>query len=170
MISVSSRRILVVVIGMIIAVIAGAAISLQTVFNNKVNEQTGSWTTTTLALGMGFIFAATATIMIEGRELGKLLEMDSWYWYGGVIGVGVVFCLVQAIKRLGPTFTISIVLVAQLGTALFWDSMGWLGLEKIPFSFMKLAGILLIISGVVVFSYRKSSTGNEPETQRSSSD
>lgn len=155
------------VIGMIIAAIAGAAISLQTVFNNKVNEQTGSWTTTTLALGMGFVFAAVAAIMSEGRALGQLFEMESWYWFGGVIGVGVVFCLVQAIKRLGPTFTISIVLVAQLGTALFWDSMGWLGLEKMPFSFMKLAGILLIITGVFVFSYKKSSTGNEQETQHS---
>ncbi len=114
------------VIGMIIAAIAGAAISLQTVFNNKVNEQTGSWTTTTLALGMGFVFAAVAAIMSEGRALGQLFEMESWYWFGGVIGVGVVFCLVQAIKRLGPTFTISIVLVAQLAlpcSGIQWD--GW---------------------------------------------
>lgn len=42
------------IVGMVLAAMAGAAISLQTVFNNKVNEKTGSWMTTTLALGMVF--------------------------------------------------------------------------------------------------------------------
>lgn len=143
------------IVGMVLAAMAGAAISLQTVFNNKVNEKTGSWMTTTLALGMGFLFAIIPVLLFERNALGQMLDMETWYWFGGVIGVGVVFCLVQAIKRLGPTFTISIVLVAQLGTALLWDSTGWLGLEKIPFSPMKLLGILMIVAGVLVFSYKK---------------
>lgn len=148
------------IVGMVLAAMAGAAISLQTVFNNKVNEKTGSWMTTTLALGMGFLFAFIPVVILEPQTLVQLVQMETWYWFGGVIGVGVVFSLVQAMKRLGPTFTISVVLVAQLGTALLWDSTGWLGLEQIPLSPMKVLGILLILAGVLLFSYKKRNEDN----------
>ncbi|RNA66966.1 DMT family transporter [Alteribacter keqinensis] len=139
------------IFGIILAASAGAAISLQTVFNNKVNEKTGSWTTTALALGMGFVFALVATVMAGELNVYQLARIEPWYWFAGITGVGVVFCLVQAIKRLGPTFTISIVLTAQLSTALLSDSIGWFGLEQIPFSYTKLAGIFVILIGVLVF-------------------
>lgn len=142
------------VMGILLAAAAGATISLQTVFNNKVNEKTGSWTTTVIVLGMGFIFSLTASLLIGGLSSSQLGQMENWYWLGGISGVGVVFCLVQAIKRLGPAFTISIVLTAQLSTALLGDSMGWLGLEKIPFSFNKLVGIIIILGGVLIFKYK----------------
>ncbi|MBU9723011.1 MULTISPECIES: DMT family transporter [Bacillaceae] len=142
------------VLGIILAAVAGAFVSIQTVFNNKVNEKTGSWLTTSLVLSMGFIFALVASILMGEFNASQLLQMESWYWLGGVTGVGVVFCLVQAIRRLGPTYSIAIVLTAQLGTALIWDSLGLLGLEKIPFSFNKLVGIIIIIGGVIVFKYK----------------
>ncbi|WP_257347187.1 DMT family transporter [Pseudalkalibacillus decolorationis] len=153
------------VMGILLAASAGAAISLQTVFNNKVNEKTGNWTTTVIALGMGFVFSLMVSLLVGGLSSFQLNQLETWYWFGGIIGVGVVFCLVQAIKRLGPTFTISIVLTAQLSTAFFWDSMGWLGLEQIPYSFNKLAGIIIIIGGVLVFKYK--SPGSENETSHS---
>lgn len=139
------------VLGIVLSAIAGMAISLQTVFNNKVNEKTGSWMTTTIALGMGFVFALVASLLAGGLRLD---HMETWYWFGGVIGVGVVFCLVQAIKILGPTFTISIVLTAQLGSALLWDTLGWFGLEQMPFKMNKLIGILIIIAGIFMFKYK----------------
>ena len=147
------------IIGIILAATAGAAVSLQTVFNNKVNEKTGSWTTTAIALGMGFIFSLVASLLTGQFNIGMLLQMESWYWFGGMLGVGVVFCLVQAVKNLGPTLSISIVMTAQLSTALLWDSMGWFGLEQIPFSFNKVLGILMIICGIIVFKYKRAGAG-----------
>ncbi|MNH30283.1 hypothetical protein D3C79_905690 [compost metagenome] len=77
--------------------------------------------------------------------------MQAWYWFSGVIGVGVVICLVQATKLLGATYAISIVLTAQLGFALLWDSLGWLGLAKVPFSLNQLLGVLVIVGGILVY-------------------
>ena len=146
-------------IGILLAALAGAVVSLQTVFNNKVNEKTGSWTTTTTVLGMGFLCSFIVSLIVEGKNTFELQNLQTWQWFGGVIGVGVVFCLVQVMKRLGPTFTISIVLTSQLGTALLWDSLGWLGLEKIPFTFNKLLGVLVIIAGILVFKFGKGKEG-----------
>ncbi|MEC0184861.1 DMT family transporter [Paenibacillus peoriae] len=150
-------------LGIVLAIIAGALVSLQTIFNNKVNERTGSWATTTLVLGTGFLASLLGSLIFEGKNTFTLQYMQLWYWFSGMIGVGVVFCLVQGMKRLGPTYAISIVLTAQLGTALLWDSLGWLGLEKIPFTFNKLIGVLVIIGGILVF---KLGQGRTKEQQK----
>lgn len=139
------------ILGLFFALFGGALVSLQNVFNSRVNERAGSWPTTTLVLGMGFLASLMLGFLMEGKDLFSLHNMKPWYWFSGMIGVGVVLCLVQSIKRLGPTFAISIVLTSQLGFALLWDSLGWFGLEQVPFTFQKLVGVLVIIVGVVVF-------------------
>ncbi|MEC0167007.1 DMT family transporter [Paenibacillus graminis] len=138
-------------IGLILALIAGCLVSLQNIFNSKVNEHTGSWSTTTLVLGMGFIASLLMGLIMEGKNMFTLQHMQPWYWFSGMIGVGVVICLVQATRLLGPTYAISIVLTSQLGFALLWDSLGWLGLTKVPFSFNQLIGVLIIVGGILVF-------------------
>lgn len=149
------------IIGLILALIAGSLVSLQNIFNTKVNEKVGSWATTTLVLGMGFLASFIMSIIVEGNRIFTLRNMEPWYWISGLIGVGVVICLVQGTKRLGPTYAISIVLISQLGFALLWDSLGWLGLEKVPFTWKQLVGVIVIVGGILVFKL-----GGERETQK----
>ncbi|KWX79338.1 hypothetical protein AMQ84_07345 [Paenibacillus riograndensis] len=151
-------------IGLILALIAGSLVSLQNIFNSKVNEHTGSWSTTTLVLGMGFIASLLMGLLMEGKNMFTLQHMQPWYWFSGMIGVGVVICLVQATRLLGPTYAISIVLTSQLGFALLWDSLGWLGLTKVPFSFNQLIGVLIIVGGILVF---KLGGAREPKSDSS---
>ena len=81
----------------------------------------------------------------RGKGTFDIQNMEPWYWISGMIGVGVVICLVQATRLLGATFAISIVMTSQLGFALLWDSLGWLGLEKVPFTGNQLIGVLVIV-------------------------
>lgn len=139
------------IVGLLLALTAGALVSLQNIFNSKVNEHAGTWTTTTLVLGMGFLASFGIGLLLEGKHLFSLANMQPWYWFSGIIGVGVVISLVQGIRLLGPTYAISIVLTSQLGFALLWDSLGWFGLEQVPFTSKQLFGVLVIIAGVIVF-------------------
>ncbi|WP_163100350.1 DMT family transporter [Peribacillus alkalitolerans] len=139
------------ILGLIMALIAGTLVSLQNIFNSKVNEHAGSWATTTVVLGMGFLASLGIGLIFEGKKLFILQNMQPWYWVSGVIGVGVVTCLVQGIRLLGPTYAIAIVMTSQLTFALLFDSLGWLGLEQIPFTFKQLLGVLIIVAGVIVF-------------------
>ncbi|MEH7544542.1 MULTISPECIES: DMT family transporter [Bacillaceae] len=141
------------IVGFIFALIAGSLVSLQNIFNSKVNERAGSWATTTLVLGLGFLASLTMGLIFEGGRLFQLHGMKPWYWMSGVIGVGVVTCIVQGIKRLGPTIAVSIALISQLAFALWWDSMGFMGLDKVPFTFKHLLGVLVIVAGIVVFKF-----------------
>lgn len=151
------------ILGLILALIGGSLVSLQNIFNSKVNERAGSWATTTLVLGMGFLASLTIGLIFEGKQMFELHNMQPWYWFSGLIGVGVVISMVQGMKLLGPTYAISIVLTSQLGFALLWDSLGWLGLDKVPFTPNKLIGVLVIVGGICVFKF-----GGAREKQRSS--
>lgn len=142
-------------IGLLLAFISGALVGLQNIFNNKVNERAGSWATTTLVLGLGFLASLTIGFIVEGQRLFVLHNMQPWYWFSGLVGVGVVICLVQGIRLLGPTYAISIALTSQLGFALLFDSLGLLGLEKVPFTFKQLVGVLVIVVGIFVFKLKK---------------
>lgn len=139
------------ILGLIFAVIGGSLVSLQNIFNTKVNERVGSWTTTTLVLGMGFLASLMMGLIFEGNQLFILQNMEPWYWISGLIGVGVVTCIVQGTRLLGPTYAISIIMASQLGFALLFDSLGWLGLAKVPFTLNHLIGVLVIIGGIVVY-------------------
>jgi bacterial/archaeal transporter family-2 protein len=148
-------------LGLLFAIIAGSLVSLQNIFNSKVNEQTGPWATTTIVLGMGFLASLTMGLIFEGGHLFNLQNMKPWYWFSGMIGVGVVVCLVQGIKRLGPTYAIAIALTSQLVFALLGDSLGWLGLNKVPFTMNQLIGVLVIVGGIVVFKFGGSGEGQK---------
>jgi bacterial/archaeal transporter family-2 protein len=139
--------------GLLFAVIAGGLVGLQNIFNSKVNEKAGSWVTTTVVLGLGFLASFLFGLLFEGRALFNLTNIQWWHWFSGLLGIGVVTGIVQAIKFLGPTFAISIVLTSQLGFALLWDSLGWMGLEKVPFTEKQLLGVMIILAGVIVFKW-----------------
>lgn len=107
------------ILELLLALVAGMLVSLQNIFNSKVNELAGSWATAALVLGMGCLASLIASLFFEGNHLFALQNMKPWYWISGLIGVGVVICLVQGIRLLVPTYAIFIVLTSQLGFALF---------------------------------------------------
>ncbi|MBB3111817.1 transporter family-2 protein [Paenibacillus phyllosphaerae] len=149
-------------VGLIMALVAGALVAVQNIFNSKVNERTGSWATTTLVLGMGFAASLTCGLIFEGSKMFQLQHMQLWFCFSGIIGVGVVTCLVQSMRLLGPTYAIAIALTAQLGTALLWDSLGLFGLEQVPFTAKQLIGVLVIVGGVIVFKLGGTTREQEP--------
>ncbi|MFS0777467.1 DMT family transporter [Neobacillus sp. 3P2-tot-E-2] len=139
------------ILGLLFAILAGSLVSLQNIFNSKTGEHAGSWTTTTLVLGLGFAASFTLGFLFEGKQLFLLQNMKMWYWFSGLIGIGVVTCVVKGIKLLGPTYAISIMLSSQLGFALLFDTFGWMGIEKVPFTIQQLIGVLVIVAGILIF-------------------
>ncbi|MCA1295567.1 DMT family transporter [Paenibacillus sp. alder61] len=140
-------------IGLLLALLAGSLVGLQNIFNSRVNERAGTWPTTTLVLGLGFLASFLIGLAIEGKRLFHLEHMEPWFWFSGIVGVGVVVCMVNGMKWLGPTYTISIVMCSQLFFALLWDSFGFLGLEVVPFTMKQLVGVLVIGSGILLFKF-----------------
>ncbi|WP_338552216.1 DMT family transporter [Paenibacillus sp. KS-LC4] len=139
--------------GIFLSLMAGALLSIQAIFNSKVNERAGTWATTTLVLGLGFLAALIIGFILEGKQLFVWKDMEPWFWFSGLIGVVIVMSLVQAMKLLSPTIAIAVVMTSEVLFALLWDSLGWMGLTQVPFTINKLLGVLVIIGGIFVLKF-----------------
>ncbi|MBH5319476.1 DMT family transporter [Paenibacillus sp. GSMTC-2017] len=139
------------IMGIMMALLAGALISVQTMFNNKVKEVVSSETTTALVLGMGFIASFGMGVLFEGAGFFSFGPMEPWFWFSGLIGIGVVTCVVNGVKIMGPSNAILIVMASQLLISLWWDSLGWFGLETVPLTFQKVLGVVALLGGLILF-------------------
>ncbi|MGE6256820.1 DMT family transporter [Heyndrickxia sporothermodurans] len=140
--------------GIMFAIVAGAFVSLQTVFNARASEKVGSWATTVIVFGLGFFTSFLFFIIMDDTNLFNLGNMNKIYLLSGVFGVVLVFCIMQAIRLLGPAYAISIILVAQLTLAVFIDTFGWFNFKVIPFSLNKFIGLGIMIAGIIVFKMK----------------
>jgi transporter family-2 protein len=59
-----------------------------------------------------------------------------------------------SIKGLSPTVAISTILLAQLTVAALIDAFGWLGAEKLPFTWQKYVGVGLMAAGVLMMKWK----------------
>ncbi|MFC4713018.1 DMT family transporter [Planococcus dechangensis] len=137
-------------IGIMLAIAGGVFVCLQNIFNANVKQHVSVWTTTALVLFLGFFGSFAAGLAFEGTGLFSF-QAEPWFWFSGVIGVGVVVCVTQGVQTLGPSRAISIVMVSQIFFGLMWDTAGWFGLEQVPFTWQSLFGVLLISGGVLLF-------------------
>jgi len=137
-----------ILIGFSLATLAGILISLQSVFNAKVNENVGQWLTTTCVLGIGLISSILFYIITENSISIKVYTAN---YLSGLFGIGLIICIMGAIKSLGPAYTVLISLITQLVVALCIDTFGLFGMESVPLQVNKLVGIGLLIVGVGIF-------------------
>ena len=140
-----------ILIGFSLATLAGILISLQSVFNVKVNENVGQWLTTTCVLGIGLISSILFYIITENSINIKVYTTNYLFYVSGLFGIGLIICIMGAIKSLGPAYTVLISLITQLVVALCIDTFGLFGMESIPLQLNKLVGIGLLIVGVGIF-------------------
>ncbi|XKE94567.1 DMT family transporter [Metaplanococcus flavidus] len=137
-------------LGIFLAIIGGAFVSIQNTFNANVKKRVSVWTTTTLVLFLGFAASFVAGLAFEGTGLFSF-DAEPWFWFSGIVGVGVVACVTQGVQILGPSRAISLVMVSQIFFGLMWDTLGWFGLEQVPFTWQSLLGVLMISGGVLLF-------------------
>lgn len=140
-----------ILIGFSLATLAGILISLQSVFNAKVNENVGQWLTTTCVLGIGLISSILFYIITENSINIKVYTTNYLFYVSGLFGIGLIICIMGAIKSLGPAYTVLISLITQLVVALSIDTFGLFGMEIVPLQINKLVGIGLLIFGVGIF-------------------
>ncbi|MEH7543939.1 DMT family transporter, partial [Bacillus thuringiensis] len=111
----------------------------------------GQWLTTTCVLGIGLISSILFYIITENSISIKVYTANYLFYVSGLFGIGLIICIMGAIKSLGPAYTVLISLITQLVVALCIDTFGLFGMESIPLQINKLVGIGLLIVGVGIF-------------------
>lgn len=140
--------------GLICALIAGAAMSIQGVMNTRLGEKVGVLETNAFVQLVAFVLAL-AFALLFGKGNIRLLTQSPWYtWLGGVIAPVITVTVMLAIKGASPTVAISAILLSQLTVAALIDAFGWLGAEKMPFTWQKSVGVALMAAGVLLMKLK----------------
>ena len=141
-------------LGFLSALIAGAAMSVQGVMNTRLGDKVGVLETNSLVQGVGFALALVIALLF-GKGNIRLIGQAPWYsWLGGVIAPIITVTVMLSIKGLSPTVAISAILLAQLTVAALLDAFGWLGAERVPFTWQKCVGVGLMAAGVLLMKWK----------------
>lgn len=141
-------------LGIILAIVSGIAMSIQGVFNTRLGEKIGIWETTALVQGIALLCSLIIVFFWGDGSFRDLKTANKLYLLGGVLGVVITFTVIKSVGSMGPTLGIGIILVAQLLSAAIIDAFGLFGNEKIKFSLNNFIGIAIMIIGIVIFKWK----------------
>ena len=146
--------------GFLIAMISGALMSTQGVFNTDVTKSTSIW----VAAGFVQLTALITCIIMwftNGRpDVFGLFQIERKYaLLGGVIGAFITYTVVKSMSSLGIAKASLIIVITQIATAYVIELFGIFGTKKIDFSWIKFLGLVIAIAGVVIYNL----CGNQAE-------
>lgn len=141
-------------IGFICAIISGISMTLQGVFNTRLNEKIGSWETNTIVQASGLVLTLIILLFFRKGDFRAIKEVNKLYLLGGVLGVIIIYTVMMSIGTLGTTIGIGTILVAQLASAGLIDYFGIFGSEKTSFGVSQIIGVIVMIAGIVIFKWK----------------
>ena len=140
--------------GILIAVISGALMSIQGVFNTKVTDTTGVWTANAFVQFTALLICLGAWAAAERNSFLELAKVEPKYMLlGGAMGAAITWTVILSMKSLGPAKAVLFIVVAQILVAYLIELFGIFGAEKQSFEMKKLIGMALAIAGIVIFKW-----------------
>ena len=144
-------------IAIITAIVSGALMSVQGVFNEGVTKQTSVWLSATFVQLTAFLFCLVAWVMTgHDSSVGALFRIDNKYMLlGGILGALITYTVIKSMEGLGPAQAVMIIVTSQLLIAYFIELFGMFGVDKVDFQWRKLIGVAVAIGGILLFKWEK---------------
>lgn len=142
--------------GFIAALISGALMSIQGVFNTEVTKQTSLWVSTGWVQLSAFMVCVLAWLFTGRESIAALWQVDNKYTLlGGVIGAFITITVIQSMGALRPAKAAMLIVISQLAVAYIIELLGIFGVARQPFEWRKLLGMGIAIVGIIIFKWQK---------------
>ena len=125
--------------GFLAALISGALMSVQGVFNTEVTKQTSLWVSTGWVQLSAFVVCVAAWLFTGRQSIGALWQ--------------ITITVIQSMGALGPAKAAMLIVISQLIVAYVIELFGMFGVEREPFVWRKVLGMLIAIAGIVIFKW-----------------
>ena len=141
-------------IGFWIAILSGALMSVQGVFNTQVTKQSGIWVASAFVQLSALLVCLAFWMIGDGSSFAALFRVEPKYTLlGGAIGALITYTVIKSMEQMGPARAVMFIVVSQLIAAYGIELLGLFGTQKQPFEVRKLLGMGVMIAGIVIFKW-----------------
>ena len=138
--------------GLIIALISGALMSIQGVFNTGITKSSSMWAANSWVQLTAFLVCVIAWFVTGKQNVMGMFHVENKYMLlGGVIGAFITMTVIKSMNSLGPAKAVLIIVISQIIVAYLIELFGLFGVDKVPFQWSKLVGALVAIVGIFIF-------------------
>ena len=142
-------------IGFFIALISGALMSIQGVFNTQVTKSSSIWVASAFVQFTALLVCLAAWLVSDRSSFAALLKVEPRYMLlGGAIGAFITYTVIKVMEMLGPARAVMLIVIAQLSGAYVIELLGLFGTEKQPLEWRKVIGMGIAVAGVVIFKWK----------------
>ncbi|MDK2791410.1 MAG: bacterial/archaeal transporter family-2 protein [Deferribacteres bacterium] len=136
-------------------ILAGSFVSLQASINARLAKHVGFLESAFISFFVGtitlFIF-----LMLKGEHnLKNITDVPLLYLTGGILGAIFVYSITYSVHITGVTTALAITIGVQLFVGLILDKFDPMKVIKLNIGLLNVLGIILIILGVILTSWRK---------------
>lgn len=140
------------IVPLLLALLAGTLVPLQTGANTYLSKGLGNSGLSTLVVFIVAMVATLAFLLLQRPALPTSSQLSQIPWHawctGGVLGAVYIFLLIYTAPRLGMASTVGLVILGQLLMAMVVDHFGWYGMTIMHFNWKRLAGALIMVLGL----------------------
>lgn len=142
-------------VGFLIALLSGALMSVQGVFNTQVTKASGIWAASAFVQFTALIVCMGAWLIMERGSLMQVFTVQPKYMLlGGAIGAFITYTVIRSMDMLGPAKAVLLIVVAQLLVAYLIELFGLFGADKQPWEWRKAIGMAVAIVGIIIFKWK----------------
>lgn len=140
--------------GFLIALLSGALMSVQGVFNTQVTKTSGIWVANAFVQFTALLVCMAAWLVTDRSSFTALWKVEPRYMLlGGTIGAVITYTVIKGMELLGPARAVMIIVISQLIVAYLIELFGLFGVEKQPLEVRKLIGMGVAVVGIVIFKW-----------------
>ena len=140
--------------GILIALLSGALMSIQGVFNTQVTKATSIWVANIFVQFTALLVCLAAWLITDRSSLEALGKVEPKYMLlGGAIGAFITYTVIKGMEALGPAKAVMLIVISQLILAYVIEVFGLFGVEKQPLELRRVIGMGIAIVGVVIFKW-----------------
>lgn len=142
-------------IGIFIALLSGALMSIQGVFNTQVTKSSSIWVANIFVQLTAFLVCLSIYAVSDRSSFSNLCKVEPRYMLlGGVIGAFITYTVIKSMASLGPAKAVMLIVISQLIVAYIIELLGAFGVEKQPLEWRKIIGMSIAIAGVIIFKWK----------------
>ena len=140
--------------GILIALLSGALMSIQGVFNTAVTKASSVWVAAGFVQLTAFLTCVAAWFFTGRQPVLAFWQVEPKYMLlGGVMGAFITYTVIKAMDSLGPARAAMLIVVSQVAVAYVIELLGIFGVEKAGFEWRKLIGMAVAVAGIVIFKW-----------------